>query len=95
MITVRLFGMTKMLAGNQGFLSLNVANGRQVKDLVGAIETSHPEAIKIIDGRGRIWIDTTTLAAELGMTRFSFASALLPKLESDLGDRSRFRRAHG
>ncbi|CUS37965.1 molybdenum cofactor biosynthesis protein [Candidatus Nitrospira nitrificans] len=42
MITVRLFGVTKMLAGNQGSLSLDVANGRQVKDLVGAIETSHP-----------------------------------------------------
>ncbi len=41
MITVRLFGMTKMLAGNQGSLSLNVAHGRQVKNLIGAIEASH------------------------------------------------------
>ena len=42
MVTIKLFGMTKMLAGNQGSLSLNVASGRLVKDLVGAIEVSHP-----------------------------------------------------
>ncbi len=48
MITVRLFGMTKMLAGNQGCLSFNVDNGRQVKDLVGAIETSHPAIGELI-----------------------------------------------
>ncbi len=42
MVTIKLFGMTKMLAGNQGSLSLNVANGRLVRDVVGAIEVSHP-----------------------------------------------------
>ena len=42
MITVRLFGMTKMLAGNQGTLSLNLVNGRRVRDLVGALETGYP-----------------------------------------------------
>ena len=35
MVTVRLFGMTKMLAGNQGVLSLDLVNGGRVKDLVG------------------------------------------------------------
>jgi molybdopterin synthase catalytic subunit/molybdopterin converting factor small subunit len=48
MITVRLFGMTKMLAGNQGSLSLNVAHGLQVKDLIGAIEASHPAIGELI-----------------------------------------------
>lgn len=42
MITVRLFGMTKMLAGNQSSLSLEMTDGRQVKDLVGLIETYYP-----------------------------------------------------
>ena len=41
-VTVRLFGMTKMLAGNQGTLSLNLVNGRRVKDLVGVLETGYP-----------------------------------------------------
>jgi molybdopterin synthase catalytic subunit len=41
-ITVRLFGMTKMLARNQGTLSLNLAKGRQVRDLVGVLEVEYP-----------------------------------------------------
>ena len=48
MVTIKLFGMTKMLAGNQGSLSLNVANGRLVKDLVAAIEVSHPAIGELI-----------------------------------------------
>lgn len=48
MVTIKLFGMTKMLAGNQGFLSLNVASGRLVKDLVDAIEVSHPAIGELI-----------------------------------------------
>ncbi|MBL8075516.1 MAG: molybdenum cofactor biosynthesis protein MoaE [Nitrospira sp.] len=48
MVTIKLFGMTKVLAGNQGSLSLNVASGRLVKDLVGAIEVSHPAIGELI-----------------------------------------------
>ena len=48
MITVRLFGMTKMLAGNQGTLSLNLVNGRRVKDLVGMLETGYPAIGELI-----------------------------------------------
>ena len=48
MITVRLFGVTKMLAGNQGTLSLNLANGRRVKDLVGMLETGYPAIGELI-----------------------------------------------
>ena len=48
MITVRLFGMTKMLAGNQGTLSLNLVNGRRVKDLVGMLETGYPAIVELI-----------------------------------------------
>ncbi|MDK2745163.1 MAG: molybdenum cofactor biosynthesis protein MoaE [Nitrospira sp. BO4] len=42
MVTVKLFGMTKMMAGNRGSLSLELANGRRVKDLVGAINSGYP-----------------------------------------------------
>ena len=42
MITVRLFGMTKSLVGNQDFLSLALSNGRKVKDLVELIGAEHP-----------------------------------------------------
>jgi molybdopterin synthase catalytic subunit len=42
MITIRLFGMTKMLAGNQGSLSLALANGRRVKDLVELLDGGYP-----------------------------------------------------
>jgi len=42
MITVRLFGMTKSLAGNQDFLSVELSNGRQVKDLVDILYAGYP-----------------------------------------------------
>jgi len=42
MITVRLFGMTKALAGNLTSLSLPVSNGQRVKDLVGLVNDSYP-----------------------------------------------------
>ena len=48
MVTVRLFGMTKMMAGNQGTLSLNLANGGRVKDLVGALEAGFPAIGELI-----------------------------------------------
>jgi molybdopterin synthase catalytic subunit/molybdopterin converting factor small subunit len=49
MVTVRLFGMTKMLAGNQGVLSLNLVDGRCVKDLVGVIGTGYPTIGELIN----------------------------------------------
>jgi molybdopterin synthase catalytic subunit/molybdopterin converting factor small subunit len=48
MVTVRLFGMTKMLAGNQGALSLNLVNGGRVKDLVGVLEAGYPAIGELI-----------------------------------------------
>ena len=48
MVTIKLFGMTKMMAGNQGFLSLNLTNGRKVKDLVGVLESGYPEIGELI-----------------------------------------------
>jgi molybdopterin synthase catalytic subunit/molybdopterin converting factor small subunit len=48
MITIRLFGVTKMLAGNQSSLSLNMPDGGQVKDLVGLMETRYPAIGELI-----------------------------------------------
>ncbi len=48
MVTVRLFGMTKLMAGNQGSLSLDLTNGRRVKDLVGVLESGYPEIGELI-----------------------------------------------
>ena len=42
MVTVRVFGMTKMMAGNQGTLSLDLANGSRVKDLISGLEIGYP-----------------------------------------------------
>ncbi len=42
MVTVRLFGMTKSLAGNQSVLSLALGSGQTVKDLVALVDASHP-----------------------------------------------------
>jgi MoaE-MoaD fusion protein len=47
-IAVRLFGMTKMMAGNQGTLSLNLVNGSRVKDLISVLETSYPAIGELI-----------------------------------------------
>ena len=40
--------MMKMLAGNQGTLSLNLVKGRRVKDLVGVLETGYPAIGELI-----------------------------------------------
>ena len=42
MVTIKLFGMTKSLAGNQGSLSLALANGGRVKDLVELLNAQYP-----------------------------------------------------
>jgi molybdopterin synthase catalytic subunit/molybdopterin converting factor small subunit len=42
MVTIKLFGMTKSLAGGQGSLVLAFTNGRQVKDLVELLDTGYP-----------------------------------------------------
>lgn len=48
MITVKLFGLTKSLAGNQSFLSLALGNGRQVKHLIDHINVTHPQIAELI-----------------------------------------------
>jgi len=42
MVTIRLFGITKSLAGNQDSLSLALGNGQRVKDLVELLNAGYP-----------------------------------------------------
>ena len=48
MVTIKLFGMTKMLAGNQGSLSLALPNGGRVKDLVELLGGGYPQIGELI-----------------------------------------------
>jgi molybdopterin converting factor small subunit len=48
MITIKLFGMTKSLAGNQASLSLALSDGLRVKELVRFIETHYPAIGELI-----------------------------------------------
>ncbi|MGC4098747.1 MAG: molybdenum cofactor biosynthesis protein MoaE [Nitrospira sp.] len=78
MITVRLFGVTKMMAGNQGSLSLNVANGQQVKDLIGAIETGFPAIGELIQKKKVLVSVNQEIAHGETLIKDSDEIALLP-----------------
>jgi molybdopterin synthase catalytic subunit len=78
MINVRLFGMTKMLAGNQSCLSLDVADGRQVRDLVGAIETGFPAIGELIHKRKVLVSVNQEIAHEETVIKNGDEIALLP-----------------
>lgn len=78
MVTIKLFGMTKLLAGNQGSLSLNVANGRLVKDVVRAIEISHPAIGELIQKKKVLVSVNQDIAHEDTMISEGDEIALLP-----------------
>ena len=48
MVTIKLFGMTKSLAGNQESLSLAISGGRQVKDVVRLLDAQYPRIGELI-----------------------------------------------
>jgi molybdopterin synthase catalytic subunit/molybdopterin converting factor small subunit len=48
MITVRLFGMTKDLAGKQESLSFSMTSARQVRDLLGLLDAGYPQIGELI-----------------------------------------------
>jgi MoaE-MoaD fusion protein len=49
MITVKLFGMTKSLAGNQSSLTLAVANGHTVRHLIELVRKRYPTIGELMD----------------------------------------------
>ena len=78
MITVRLFGMTKMMAGNQSALTLSVADGGQVKDLVGAIEAGYPAIGELIQKKKVLVSVNQEIAHEETIVHAGDEIALLP-----------------
>jgi molybdopterin synthase catalytic subunit len=85
MITVRLFGVTKMLAGNQGSLSLNVADGQPVKDLVGAIDSSYPAIGELIHKKKVLVSVNQDIAHEETIINDGDEVALLPPFAGGSG----------
>ena len=85
MITVQLFGMTKMLAGNQSSLSLNMSDGRQVKDLVGLIETRYPAIGELIQKKKVLVSVNQEIAHEETVIRDNDEIALLPPFAGGSG----------
>jgi molybdopterin synthase catalytic subunit len=78
MVTIRLFGMTKMLAGNQGTLSLNLLTGGRVKDLVGALEAEHPAIGELIQKKKVLVSINQEVAHEDTLIQDGDEVALLP-----------------
>ena len=48
MVTVKLFGIVKNLIGQEKELSLDLPAGRQVKDLVGVLQSKYPEVGELV-----------------------------------------------
>ncbi|HSA62710.1 MAG TPA: molybdenum cofactor biosynthesis protein MoaE [Nitrospiraceae bacterium] len=78
MVTIRLFGMTKSLAGNQGSLSLALANGRRVKDLVELLDTGYPQIGELIHKKKVLVSVNQEIAHEETEIRDGDEIALLP-----------------
>ena len=78
MITIKLFGMTKSLAGNQCSLLLALANGRQVKDLVELLNTGYPMIGELIHKKKVLVSVNQEIAHEETEIRDGDEIALLP-----------------
>lgn len=78
MVTIKLFGMTKSLAGNQGSLVLALANGRQVKDLVELLNAGYPMIGELIQKKKVLVSVNQEIAHEETDIRDGDEVALLP-----------------
>jgi molybdopterin synthase catalytic subunit len=70
--------MTKMMAGNQGTLSLNLVNGNRVKDLISMLETSYPAIGELIQKKKVLVSVNQEIAHEETEIRDGDEVALLP-----------------
>ena len=78
MVTVKLFGMTKSLAGNQSSLALASANGRRVKDLVELLNAGYPMIGELIHKKKVLVSVNQEIAHEETEIRDGDEIALLP-----------------
>ena len=96
-IAVRLFGMTKMMAGNQGTLSLNLINGSRVKDLISMLEAGYPAIGELIQKKKVLVSVNQEIAHEETEIRDGDEVALLPPFAGgspmdQVGDNAQFVR---
>jgi MoaE-MoaD fusion protein len=77
-VTIRLFGMTKSLAGNKDSLSLALNNGKQVKDLVGLLDAGYPAIGELIHKKRVLVSVNQEIAHEETEIRDGDEIALLP-----------------
>ncbi|MGQ0666297.1 MAG: molybdenum cofactor biosynthesis protein [Nitrospiraceae bacterium] len=78
MIAVKLFGMTKSLAGNHDSLSLALENGRQVRDLVELLKAWYPQLAELIQKKKVLVSVNQEMAHEETEIRDGDEVALLP-----------------
>ncbi len=78
MVTIKLFGMTKSLAGNQGSLSLALTHGRRVKDLVALLDGGYPQIGELIHKKKVLVSVNQEIAHEETEIREGDEVALLP-----------------
>ncbi|HPV83902.1 MAG TPA: MoaD/ThiS family protein [Nitrospira sp.] len=77
-VTIQLFGMTKMLAGNQGTLSLALQDGKRVKDLVAVIDSAYPKIGELLQKKKVLVSVNQDIAHEDVEVRDGDEIALLP-----------------
>jgi molybdopterin synthase catalytic subunit/molybdopterin converting factor small subunit len=70
--------MTKMMAGNQGTLSLDLANGSRVKDLISGLESGYPAIGELIQKKKVLVSVNQEIAHEETSISDSDEIALLP-----------------
>lgn len=97
MVTIKLFGMTKMMAGNQGSLSFDVAQGHRVKDLVEAIDRGFPAIGELLHKKKVLVSVNQEIAHEETVISADDEIALLPPFaggssKGDVSDESQFVR---
>jgi molybdopterin synthase catalytic subunit len=78
MVTVKLFGMMKSLAGNQSSLSLELADGGRVKDLVAVLDAGHPQIGELVHKKKVLVSVNQEIAHEDTEVRDDDEVALLP-----------------
>ncbi|HEU4685290.1 MAG TPA: MoaD/ThiS family protein [Nitrospira sp.] len=78
MVTVRLFGMTKSLAGTQASLSFALMDGQRVKDLVELVDKAYPLIGELIQKRKVLVSVNHEIAQDETQIHESDEIALLP-----------------
>lgn len=85
MVTIKLFGMTKLLAGNQSSVSLALTNGRRVKDLVELLDGGYPAIGELIHKKKVLVSVNQEIAHEDMEIREGDEIALLPPFAGGSG----------